>query len=56
MRPSSSRQSAAPHWAAALAGSLVIAAIFGAIRAASVRVWMEGGQGWRQGDWLTALL
>jgi len=41
---------------AALAGSLVVAAIFGAIRAASVRVWVEGGQGWRQGNWLTALL
>jgi hypothetical protein len=41
---------------AALAGSLVIAAIFGAIRAATVRVWVDGGQAWRQGNWLTALL
>jgi hypothetical protein len=41
---------------AALAGSLVIAAIFGAIRAATVRVWIDGGQAWRQGNWLTALL
>ena len=45
-----------PEVFAALAGSLVIAAIFGAIRAASVRVWMDGGQAWRQGNWLTALL
>jgi uncharacterized membrane protein (UPF0136 family) len=29
---------------AALAGSLVIAAVFGAIRAATVRVWVDGGQ------------
>ena len=41
---------------AALAGSLVIAAVFGAIRAATVRVWVDGGQAWRQGNWLTALL
>jgi hypothetical protein len=41
---------------AALAGSLVIAAVFGAIRAATVRVWVDGGQAWRQGNSLTALL
>lgn len=41
---------------AALAGSLVIAALFGAVRAATVRVWVEGGQAWRQGNWLTAVL
>jgi hypothetical protein len=40
----------------ALAGSLAIAAVFGAIRAATVRVWVDGGQAWRQGNWLTALL
>jgi len=40
----------------ALAGSLVIAAVFGAIRAATVRVWVDGGQAWRQGSWLTAVL
>jgi hypothetical protein len=40
----------------ALAGSLVIAAVFGAIRAATVRVWLDGGQAWRQGTWLTAVL
>ena len=40
----------------ALAGSLVIAAVFGVIRAATVRVWVDGGQAWRQGSWLTAAL
>ena len=40
----------------ALAGSLVLAAIFGAIRAATVHVWVDGGQAWRQGNWLTAVL
>jgi hypothetical protein len=40
----------------ALAGSLVIAAVFGAIRAATVRVWFDGGRAWRQGNWLTAAL
>jgi hypothetical protein len=40
----------------ALLGSLVIAAIFGAIRAATTHVWLEGGQPWRQGNWLTAVL
>ena len=35
----------------ALAGSLVIAAVFGVIRAATVRVWVDGGQAWRQGNW-----
>lgn len=29
---------------AALAGSLVITAVFGAIRAATVRVWFDGGR------------
>jgi hypothetical protein len=40
----------------ALAGSLLIAAAFGVIRAATVHVWVDGGQGWRQGTWLTAVL
>ncbi len=26
------------------------------IRAATVHVWADGGQGWRQGTWLTAVL
>ena len=41
---------------AALAGSLVLAAVFGAVRAATVRVWTDGGQAWRQGTWLTTAL
>jgi hypothetical protein len=41
---------------AALAGSLALAAITGAIRALTVRVWIDGGQALRQGTWLTAVL
>jgi hypothetical protein len=41
---------------AALAGSLVLAAVTGAIRAMTVRVWFDGSQALRQGSWLTALL
>jgi hypothetical protein len=41
---------------AALAGSLVLAAVFGAIRAVTVRVWMKDGQPWSQGNVLTAVL
>jgi hypothetical protein len=40
----------------ALAGSLVIAAVFGAIRAATTHVWVDGSQALRQGNWLTAVL
>jgi hypothetical protein len=40
----------------ALAGSLLIAVVLGAVRAATTRVWMHNGQMWRQGSWLTALL
>jgi hypothetical protein len=39
-----------------LAGSLVIAAVFGAIRARTVRLWLKDGQPWRKGTWLTAAL
>jgi hypothetical protein len=42
--------------AVALAGSLVIAAVLGAIRAATTHVWVDGGQALRQGNWLTAVL
>lgn len=45
-----------PLIAASLAGSLVLAAGFGAGRAATVRIWLRGGQAWSQGSWLTALL
>jgi hypothetical protein len=41
---------------AALAGSLVLAGVFGAVRAATVRVWLDGGQAWSKGNWLTAAL
>jgi hypothetical protein len=41
---------------AALVGSLVLAAVFGAVRALTVRLWMQGGQAWRQGTWLTTVL
>lgn len=40
----------------ALAGSLLIAVVLGAARAATTRVWMDRGQMWRQGSWVTALL
>ena len=40
----------------ALAGSLVLAAITGAIRAMTVRVWIQAGQALRQGTWITAVL
>ena len=39
-----------------LAGSLVLAAAFGALRAATVRIWITDGQAWSRGNWLTALL
>jgi hypothetical protein len=40
----------------ALIGSLVLAAGFGAARAATVRLWLQDGQAWSQGNWLTAAL
>ena len=39
-----------------IAGSLALAAAFGALRAATVRIWMADGQAWSRGNWLTALL
>lgn len=43
--------------AAAVVGSLVIAAVLGWVRALTVQVWRgEGGQLLRKGTWLTALL
>jgi hypothetical protein len=41
---------------AALLGSLVLAAVLGAVRAVTVRVWIDGGQAMRQGTWLTTVL
>jgi hypothetical protein len=40
----------------ALAGSLVLAAVFGVIRALTVRIWMKDGQAWSQGSIVTAVL
>jgi hypothetical protein len=40
----------------ALAGSLVVAGVFGAIRAATIHLWMQDGQPWRKGNWLTGVL
>jgi hypothetical protein len=42
--------------AVAVVGSLVIAAVFGAVRALTVKVWRENGQLLRKGTWLTAVL
>jgi len=40
----------------AVAGSLVLAAIFGVLRALTVKVWREGGQLLIRGSWLTGIL
>jgi hypothetical protein len=40
----------------ALVGSLVLAAVFGAARAATVRIWLQNGQAWSKGNLLTAAL
>jgi nicotinamide riboside transporter PnuC len=40
--------------AAAVAGSLVLAAVLGAARAPTVRVWRQDGQLLRKRTWLTA--
>jgi hypothetical protein len=40
----------------ALAGSLVLAAVLGTARAATVHLWLQDGQPWRQGTWLTGVL
>jgi hypothetical protein len=36
--------------------SFVLAAVFGVIRAYTVRLWRADGQLWRQGTWLTVVL
>ena len=51
-----SQHHAHPVTFAALGGSLVLAAIFGALRARTVRVWLDDGQARSQGNWLTAVL
>lgn len=47
---------AASAAALALVGSLVLAAVFGAVRAFTVRIWQQDGQPWVQGNLLTAAL
>jgi hypothetical protein len=51
-----SQNHAHPLTFAAIGGSLVLAASFGALRARTVRVWLDDGQPWSQGNWLTATL
>ena len=41
---------------AGLAGSLVLAAVFGTARALVTRVWIRDGQPWRKGGWLAGVL
>jgi hypothetical protein len=41
---------------AAIGGSLVLAAIFGALRASTVRIWLQDNQAWSKGNWVTAAL
>ncbi|HEY2506146.1 MAG TPA: hypothetical protein VGI58_06500 [Streptosporangiaceae bacterium] len=38
----------------ALVGSLVLAAAFGAVRAVTVKIWLQDGQPWSKGNLLTA--
>jgi len=48
------RAHAGPVAIVALAGSLVLAVVFGALRALTVRLWMQDGQPWVRGNLLTA--
>jgi hypothetical protein len=41
---------------AALGGSLVLAAGFGAIRAFTVKLWTQDGETWQKGTWITGAL
>jgi putative effector of murein hydrolase LrgA (UPF0299 family) len=41
---------------AVLLGSLVIAAALAGVRTATVHVWVDNDQAWRQGNWRTAVL
>ena len=38
---------------AALLGSLALAAGFGVLRAVTVRIWLQDGQPWSRGSWIT---
>jgi small basic protein len=41
---------------ATLAGSLVLAAVMGAFRASTVRIWSDAGVIWSRGTWITVAL
>jgi hypothetical protein len=45
-----------PKIVVAVAGSLILAAVFGVVRALTVRVWRESGQLLMKGSWLTGVL
>jgi len=45
-----------PKIVVAVAGSLVLAAVFGVLRALTVKVWRESGQLLMKGSWLTGIL
>ncbi|HEX3958236.1 MAG TPA: hypothetical protein VHZ03_16645 [Trebonia sp.] len=45
-----------PKIVVAVAGSLVLAAVFGLLRALTVKVWRESGQLLMKGSWLTGIL
>jgi hypothetical protein len=45
-----------PKIVVAVAGSLVLAAAFGVVRALTVKVWRESGQLLMKGSWLTGVL
>jgi hypothetical protein len=51
-----SKNHAHPLTYAAIGGSLVLAAIFGALRASTIRIWLQDNQAWSEGNWLTAAL
>jgi hypothetical protein len=45
-----------PKIVVAVVGSLVLAAVFGAVRAPTVKIWRESGQLLMKGSWLTGIL
>jgi hypothetical protein len=50
------RYPAHPLTYVAIGGSLVLAGIFGAWRAGTIRLWLQEGEVWSKGSWLTAVL
>jgi hypothetical protein len=51
-----SKYHAHPLTYAAIGGSLVLAGIFGVLRASTIRLWLQDGAAWSKGNWLTAAL